>query len=142
MPVYKFNSKNFFSPDNDRKRPLATIALCRTTPRKCPISCLYIANETGRMFYSIMQFSTNLWRKKVMWWTIVTFKTNVITRQKNNQYLRCSNHNNRERDPAQNLLKLHTLAYFSFWHNLVVLGTIYLCQYIQTQLLRLLHLRY
>ena len=31
MPDYKFNSNNFFSPDNDCKRPLATIALCRTT---------------------------------------------------------------------------------------------------------------
>jgi len=34
VPVYKFNSNNLFSPDIDRKRPLATIALCSTTTMK------------------------------------------------------------------------------------------------------------
>ena len=65
VTVYKFNSNNFFSPDNDLKRPLATIALCTTRhTRERQISRLYIAKERGRTFYNITQPSTNLWRKK------------------------------------------------------------------------------
>ena len=43
VPVYKFNSNNFFSPDNDRKRPLATIALCTTTHTESVKSRVYIS---------------------------------------------------------------------------------------------------
>ena len=92
VPVYKFNSNNFFSPDNDRKRPIATIALCRTTNESVK-SRVYISQtkvvENSPVVCNILQ----TWRKKVIWRTIVTFKRNVIARQKNNQYLRCSNRN-------------------------------------------------
>ena len=43
VPVYKFNSNNFFSTDNDRKRPLATIALCTTTYPESVQSRVYIS---------------------------------------------------------------------------------------------------
>ena len=73
VPVYKFNSNIFFSPDNDLKRPLATVILCTHT--ESVKFCVYIPpKETGRTFYNIIQLSTNLWKKKVMWWTIVTSK--------------------------------------------------------------------
>ena len=82
MPVYKFNSNNFFLPDNDRKRPLATIALSRTTTDSVK-SRVYISPkkvvELPRVLCNVLQTSGE---KKVMWRTIGTFKTSVIARQK------------------------------------------------------------
>ena len=60
VPVYKFNSNNFFSPDNDRKRPLATIALCRTTNESVK-SRVYISPkkvvECPRVLCNVLQTS-------------------------------------------------------------------------------------
>ena len=83
VPVYKFNSNNFFSPDNDRKRPLATYALCRTTNESVK-SRVYISLtkvvEYSKVLCNILQTSGE--------------KNKLYRKTENNQYLTCSNRNN------------------------------------------------
>ena len=52
VPVYEFNSNIFFSPDNDLKRPLATVVLCTHTPKASNFGFIYpLGNKSNFLQY-------------------------------------------------------------------------------------------